>query len=163
MLPGHGISKISTYCFENIIFVVTWENFNFQTFNPDLKPGKMWNISYLDPGFLISVLLKLEQPQALPFSFSSVRQQTVNFSRSLGADLFVCYWVLGGCVITWGEGGWLVCFFKERILILHLNSACNSSAGCSWRLSWRGRMQRNQKLHRHAASPALLLTRQCRE
>lgn len=44
MLSSHGISEISNCCFLNVKLVVTWENFNFQTVNPHLKPSEMWNI-----------------------------------------------------------------------------------------------------------------------
>lgn len=44
MLLSHGISDISICCFQTIILMVSWANFNFQAFNPDLMPDKMWNI-----------------------------------------------------------------------------------------------------------------------
>lgn len=44
MLLSHGISDIPICCFQTIILMVSWENFNFPTFSPDLTPDKMWNI-----------------------------------------------------------------------------------------------------------------------
>lgn len=44
MLLSHGISDISICCLQTIILMVSWENFNSQTFYPDLTPNKIWNL-----------------------------------------------------------------------------------------------------------------------